>query len=105
MRAEDGVVAYAGVLPGRATLNPPGALDGETVDFGHIPAYNWFDLATRFDVTDNLDMTITVQNLLDKRPPIVGSTIGSTSFNSGNTYPSTYDSLGRRFMAGARLKL
>jgi outer membrane receptor protein involved in Fe transport len=104
MRAEDGVVAYKGVLPGRATTNPPGALDGETVDFGHIPAYNWFDLATRFEVSDNLDLTITVQNLLDKRPPIVGSTIGSTSFNSGNTFPSTYDSLGRRFAVSARLK-
>jgi outer membrane receptor protein involved in Fe transport len=104
MRAEDGVVAYKGVLPGRKTLNPPGALDGETVDFGHIPAYNWFDLALRFPVSDNLDLTMTVQNLLDKRPPIVGSTIGSTSFNSGNSFPSTYDSLGRRFAVSARLK-
>ena len=73
-------------------------------DFGKIKAFNWFDLATRFAVSDNLDITLTVQNLLDKRPPIVGSTIGSASFNSGNTYPSTYDALGRRFAASARLK-
>ncbi|MBA3675845.1 MAG: TonB-dependent receptor [Sphingosinicella sp.] len=103
MQAEDGVVAYAGVLPGRVTANT-GALDGETVDFGHIKAHNYFDLATRFEVNENMEMTVTVQNLLDKKPPIVGSTIGSTSFNSGNTYPSTYDALGRRFAIGARLK-
>jgi outer membrane receptor protein involved in Fe transport len=46
----------------------------------------------------------TVQNLFDNRPPIVGNTIGSTIFNSGNTYPSTYDALGRRYAVSAKLK-
>jgi outer membrane receptor protein involved in Fe transport len=45
-----------------------------------------------------------VLNLFDKKPPVVGNTIGSTTFNSGNTYPSTYDALGRRFAVSARLK-
>jgi outer membrane receptor protein involved in Fe transport len=103
MRAEPGVVAFAGTLPGRVTANV-GALDGTKVNFGKIPAYNWFDLSTRIGVSDNFDFTLTVQNLLDKKPPVVGSTIGSTSFNSGNTYPSTYDTLGRRFAVSARLK-
>jgi outer membrane receptor protein involved in Fe transport len=102
VRAEDGIVFYKGVLQGRFTV--PGALDGTKVDFGHIPAFDYFDLSTRIGVGDNLDLTLTVQNLFDKKPPIVGSTIGTTSFNSGNTYPSTYDSLGRRFAIGARLK-
>ena len=103
MRAEPGAVAYAGVLPGRATTNV-GTLNGQTVDFGHIPAFNYFDLATRFSLTDHLDITMTVQNLFNKQPPLVGSTIGTTAFNSGNTYPSTYDALGRRFVVGARIK-
>jgi outer membrane receptor protein involved in Fe transport len=103
MQAEAGVVAYAGVLPGRVT-GIPGVLDGREVDFGHIGAHDLFDLALRFGVSENLDLTMTVMNLLDTDPPIVGSTIGSTSFNSGNTYPSTYDALGRRFAVGARLK-
>ncbi len=47
---------------------------------------------------------MTVQNFLNKKPPIVGTGIGTTSFNSGNTYPSTYDALGRRFAVGARVK-
>jgi outer membrane receptor protein involved in Fe transport len=43
-------------------------------------------------------------NLFNKKPPVVGNTIGTTTFNSGDTFPSTYDPLGRRFAAGARIK-
>ena len=97
MKVEDGVTAFAGTIGS-------GALAGEVVDFGKIKAYNYLDLATRIGVGDNLDFTVTVTNLLDKSPPIVGGTIGSTSFNSGNTFPSTYDAIGRRFQFGARMK-
>ena len=72
--------------------------------FQKIKAFNWFDLTTRASVTDNFELTLTVMNLLDKDPPTVGSNIGSTTFNSGNTYPSTYDAIGRRYAVGARLK-
>ena len=97
MQVEEGVTAFAGTIGS-------GALAGEVVDFGKIKAYNYLDLATRIGVGDNLDFTVTVTNLLDKEPPIVGGTIGSTSFNSGNTFPSTYDAIGRRFQFGARMK-
>jgi iron complex outermembrane receptor protein len=98
MKVEDGVVAFAGTLGS-------GALAGKDVDFGRIKAYDYFDLSTRVGLNDNVDFTFTVTNLLNKEPPIVGGTIGSTSFNSGNTYPSTYDAIGRRFAIGARFKL
>jgi iron complex outermembrane recepter protein len=94
----------AGPIPcfnGTLTMGP---LAGEEHNFCEIPAYDWFDLALRFGVSENFDLTMTVMNLFDKQPPVVGSTIGTTSFNSGNTYPSTYDSLGRRFAIGGRLK-
>ena len=80
--------------------------DGCVIDprFRKIKAYNYFDLATRFNVTDNFDMTVTVTNLLDKKPPVVGGTVGTTTYNGGNTFPSTYDALGRRFAVGARVK-
>ncbi len=97
MRVEPGVTAFQGTLTG-------GALAGEEVDFGRIKAYDYFDLATRISVSDNVDFTLTVINLFDKDPPVVGGTIGSTAFNSGNTFPSTYDALGRRYALGARLK-
>ena len=97
VKAEPGITAFSGTLT-------TGALAGEEVNFGRIKAYDWFDLAIRFGVSENFDLTMTVMNLFDKQPPVVGSTIGTTSFNSGNTYPSTYDALGRRFAVGARLK-
>ena len=97
MKVEPGVTTFSGTIAG-------GSLAGQTVNFGRIKTYEYFDLATRIGVSDNLDMTVTVSNLTNKKPPIVGSTVGSTSFNSGNTYPSTYDALGRRFSVGARVK-
>ena len=88
--------AFTGSLTG-------GALAGRQADFTRIPSYDYIDLSTRIGIAENFDLTVTVQNLFDKQPPLVGSTVGSTSFNSGNTYPSTYDALGRRFAIGANL--
>ena len=72
--------------------------------FRKIPRYDYFDLTTRFDVTKNFEMTLTVMNLFDKKPPVVGGTAGTTSQNGGNTYPSSYDALGRRFAVSAKVK-
>jgi outer membrane receptor protein involved in Fe transport len=73
-------------------------------DFRSIPAEHYFDLSFRFNASDNLTFTAAVQNLLDNKPHIVGNTIGSTTYNSGNVYPATYDALGRRYAVSAKLK-
>lgn len=91
--------AFSGTLPD--SLGPIG---GRNVDFNEIEAYDYFDLSTRFIASDNLELVLTVQNLFNKEAPIVGSDIGSTAFNSGNTYPSTYDALGRRYAVAAKLR-
>ncbi len=100
--------AFQGVLNSGSSLAAATAAGnstvGQTVDFQHIKAYDYFDLSTRVGVNDNLSLTVTVENLLNKQPPLVGTGVGTTAFNSGNTYPSTYDSLGRRFAVQARLK-
>ncbi|WP_310534629.1 TonB-dependent receptor domain-containing protein [Novosphingobium sp.] len=85
-----------------ASISSP--LAGRSVDFNHIGAYDYFDLATKYSIGDNFELTLAVTNLFNKQPPVVGSAAGSTSFNSGNTYPSSYDAVGRRFAAGAKLK-
>lgn len=71
--------------------------------FRTIPAEHYFDLTARWKASDNFSFTFTVQNLLDNQPKVVGNTIGSTTFNSGNTFPSTYDALGRRYGVAAKL--
>jgi outer membrane receptor protein involved in Fe transport len=88
----------------RGAITGRGPLVGQQVDFNRIKAYDYFDLSVRVNVSDNLEITLAAINIFDKEPPIVGSSAGSTTFNGGNTYPSTYDTIGRRFAAGARLR-
>jgi outer membrane receptor protein involved in Fe transport len=54
-------------------------------------------------VDERFEFTLTANNVFDKQPPFVGGSIGVVQYNSGNTYPSTYDSLGRRFSFGGRV--
>ncbi len=77
------------------------ALFGD-VDFQQIPSESYFDLTGQWDISDNVLLTVTVQNLFDNSPTVVGSNIGTTAFNSGNVYPSTYDTLGRRYGASVK---
>jgi outer membrane receptor protein involved in Fe transport len=94
---EDAPNAFSGTLVG-------GNLAGQEGDFNSIPAYNIFDLSARFQASETFSFTFAISNLFDKQPKVVGNSIGSTSFNSGNVYPSTYDALGRRFNVGARIR-
>jgi len=73
-------------------------------EFRKISAEHYFDLTGRFHVTDQITFTLTVQNMLNNKPKVVGNTLGSTSYNSGNVYPSTYDALGRRYAAAVKFR-
>jgi outer membrane receptor protein involved in Fe transport len=72
--------------------------------YRRISPYHWFDLNLGADVTDNLRLSLLVQNLFDRKAPDVGNTIGTTAQNSGNTYPSIYDALGRRYTLTAGVR-
>lgn len=96
---DDGQGLFVGTAPAGT-----GPIAGKSVDFNKIPAYNYFDLTARFEVNENFSMTVGASNLFDKTPPIVGNTAGATTYNSGNTFPSTYDALGRRFSVSAHVK-
>ncbi|MBS0502283.1 MAG: TonB-dependent receptor [Proteobacteria bacterium] len=98
--------AYSGPLPSNQSPLPGAPAQGSfgNRNLGFIPSYDYFDLATRIGVGDNLTLTLTVANLFNKKPPLTGQDIGTTSFNSGNTFPSTYDALGRSYRVSARLK-
>lgn len=74
------------------------------VAFPVIPSYDLFDLGFAANVSDNLRINLAVTNLFDKQPPIVGNQVGTTAFNAANTYPSTYDTLGRRYNVGVNLR-
>ncbi|RVU46205.1 TonB-dependent receptor domain-containing protein [Rubrivivax rivuli] len=72
--------------------------------FSTVKAYSYVDLTVDWNVTKNLKLKLSVANAFDKKPPEVGSTIGTTATNSGNTFPSYYDVVGRAYTIGATLK-
>jgi iron complex outermembrane recepter protein len=86
------------------TVTGPSPLAGRTNNFNRIPAYDYFDLSARMSITKELQLTLTAFNLFNRAPPLVGAGAGSTAQNSGNTFPSTYDPLGRRYAATVNLR-
>jgi len=93
--AQQGCPDFQGADPGGCVVDPA---------FRQITAYHYFDLSTRFAVTEAVSLTFSVENLFDKAPPLVGANVGTAAANSGNTYPSTYDTLGRKFAVSARVR-
>lgn len=77
--------------------------DGILPAFRQIDAYDYFDLSVRFDVNDNFELGFLVENLFDKKPPLVGAGVAGTAFNNGNTMPTTYDVIGRSYTVSAKL--
>ncbi|MBB3925386.1 outer membrane receptor protein involved in Fe transport [Sphingobium jiangsuense] len=69
-----------------------------------IKARSYFDLSSTFDIEGGFQLRGGINNLFDKKPPIVGNDYGGTAENSGNTFPATYDPLGRYFFIGASVK-
>jgi outer membrane receptor protein involved in Fe transport len=65
-----------------------------------LPAENYFDLAANWAVTEQANVTLGINNVLDDNPAI-SATVGTTG--NGNTYPQTYDALGRYVFLRARV--
>lgn len=81
--------------PGGATFLPA---------YAKIDAYNYVDLSAVWNFNKHVRLNLSITNATNKQPPVVGSTIGSTGTNSGNTFPQSYDVVGRYFSVGATIK-
>jgi len=57
---------------------------------------DYLDLAATWNITKQMTLSGGIDNLLDKDPPIVSSSIAGPAFGNGNTYPQVYDSFGRK---------
>ncbi|KMS58146.1 TonB-dependent receptor [Sphingobium cupriresistens] len=75
--------------------------DDDTTQYSveKIKAYNLFDLGAQIEVTKNFGWTIGMNNIFNKKPPILGD-----NQEQSNTYPSTYDVYGRAFFVNASVK-
>ncbi len=61
---------------------------------------NYIDLSARFLFLENHDITLGVNNIFDKEPPMVGGTLASNA----NTTAGFYDTLGRYLFAQATFR-
>jgi iron complex outermembrane recepter protein len=85
--------------------------DNQDGDSGHSPtrswsalanglgSYNYFDLSGSFDVIDNVNLTVGINNILDKEPPMVGGTLQLNANSLGG-----YDQLGRFMFANVNVR-
>ncbi|OAO01571.1 TonB-dependent receptor [Sphingomonadales bacterium EhC05] len=91
-----------------AALNPGGLTD-HAGPGTRISAISYIDAVLSFTVEETFNFRLGVNNLFDKEPPLVTSGGGGTPNLcptgpcNGNTYPATYDSLGRYLFAGVTL--
>jgi outer membrane receptor protein involved in Fe transport len=72
----------------------PGQGGSPVADLAGIDAVSYFDLAFTARVAQKLNLRIGVNNIFDKDPPL--TELGA----NGNTYPQTYDAMGRYMFAG-----
>jgi hypothetical protein len=62
-----------------------------------IKAQHYLDVAATYSLWDSVNLRAGLNNVLDNDPPLITSSAGScpTGPCSGNTYPGTWDVLGR----------
>ena len=72
--------------------------------YSKIDSTSYVDLAAVWHFSKNMLLNLSITNAFDKKAPNVGSTISGTAVNSGNTFPQTYDVIGRFYTLGATFK-
>jgi outer membrane receptor for ferrienterochelin and colicin len=73
--------------------------EGTDILKSRIPSYSYFDETISVDVGKRYTFRAGIQNLFNKKSPIVGDTVGN-DYIAGSTFPVTYDVLGRSFFVG-----
>ncbi|HWA31472.1 MAG TPA: TonB-dependent receptor [Rhizomicrobium sp.] len=68
-----------------------------------IPSVSYFDLTGVWNIREGLSLTAGLQNLFNKKPPLVSSDIDANDNNS-NTFPGVYDIQGRMLFVSGQIK-
>jgi outer membrane receptor protein involved in Fe transport len=79
---------------GPVDVEPPEAAN-TFENFRHIGGRTYIDLYASYRFADRYLLSFGAMNVTDKDPPVVGNEAAATDFNSGNTFPASYDVLGR----------
>jgi iron complex outermembrane recepter protein len=65
----------------------------------YLSAYSYFDATAAIKLGEKVTFRLGCNNVLDKAPPLIGSTDLPGTTGNGNTFPGYYDSLGRYLFA------
>ena len=71
--------------------------------FQKIDAYDYFDLYASYTMFDKVRVSLGVVDVFEEDPPVVGNEAADTVSNSGNTFPSAYNVLGRMYSLGVNM--
>ena len=66
----------------------------------HIDGTSYFDVTFQYEINDIFTLTTGITNVTDTDVPA----IGSTASEQANTWPATYDTLGRRLFVGGTMR-
>jgi len=78
---------------GAVSVEPP-EVSGTYVEFRDLDAETYVDLYASYTFADKYLVSFGAMNVTDIDPPVVGNEAAATDFNSGNTFPASYDVLG-----------
>jgi len=76
---------------------------GDPID-ATIDSFDYFDLSANWTVMPGFQLHAGVSNIADKDPPRLTSFAIGPPAGNGNTFPQTYDALGRYIFFGATVK-
>ena len=69
-----------------------------------LSSRDYLDLAAAWALHKNLTLRFGINNVFDRDPPLAGQATCPTGPCNGNTFPQTYDALGRKLFVSASVK-
>ncbi|HEY4368038.1 MAG TPA: TonB-dependent receptor [Steroidobacteraceae bacterium] len=90
---------------------PVSTIDHPTINDNHIPGATYLDLSLSYtmllgkDESTQMQTFFNIRNITNKDPVIVAGGPSGLPYDTVTTNPANYDSLGRVYMAGVRIKM
>ena len=73
------------------------------IDNNGIPAQAYLDVRASYDINDNIELYGAMDNVTGKNAPLIGAS-DTSPFQPVMTNAAIYDSLGRMYRGGIRVK-
>ena len=84
-----------------STVRHIGEIEAKGAGQQDLGERNYWDLGAIYQMNEEVTFRAGVNNVLDREPPFADG--GPSIFGNGNTFPGTYDALGRYIFLGASM--